>query len=510
MAIILGAVLRLGTLSTIAVEHFDEAVYASNLLFSGEDGNEFPLRQFYAPPLLPAAIEWTTIFGQMLFGSTPTWWPMLPGLLAGLATIPSAWWILRQWFGPAAGVAAALLIACDEFHASFSRTALTDVPLSFFVLWAVYWFWRALPTGEFRPAILAGTFTALAWWTKYNGWLPLAIAAAGGMLWQLALPAGERNWRRCLRNWSLAAVTALTLWSPVLWDCQKVGGYAKVAENHRGYVTGLPQWLPNLVQGCASLNEFTGWITLAGIGLAFAGGVSLRRGGSAEMTPGQHVSGRVLAESLISAWIWGLIIATPMYYPYSRLWVPCWLALMLGIGMLVAELRVGSIRSLAGISRTGLRFAGLSGILLILASALSTHPPWELPSCFEPRNGIWRVCGQVRLRVADRQALLVVGASDPAIWFHLRRDMAQAVMQSDFGFADTRPPHSLYAILGPLAQQMDNVQQDWKKHEHQFEFVEEFACPVSRISLLDLHSPRDLTANPRLRVPTIRLNRLRN
>ena len=133
-AILVGAVLRLGNLGQVAVEHFDEAVYASNLLFTSDEGGEYPQRQLFAPPLLPAIIEWTTISGQLIFGEAPSWWPMLPALITGLATIPSIWWISRQWFSPRTGVIAALVIACHEYHGAYCRTALTDIPLSLFML----------------------------------------------------------------------------------------------------------------------------------------------------------------------------------------------------------------------------------------------------------------------------------------------------------------------------------------------------------------------------------------
>lgn len=509
VAFLAGAVLRLGTVSSVAVEHFDEAVYASNLLFTLEEGSEFPMRQLYAPALLPAAIEWTTIIGQTILGDVPNWWPMLPALLAGLVTIPSAWWIVRQWFGPPAGIAAALLIACDEFHASYSRTALTDIPLSLFVLWAVYWFWRALQSGERRQALFAGAFTALAWWTKYNGWLPLAIAAAGGTLWQISLPRQARNWTKFARTWVLAAVTAALLWSPVLWDCRKVGGYGQVAENHRSYITGLSRWIPNVVRGFENLDEFLGGITLAGAGIALAACFLPIRVRPPDTRSNPESSSRTLAACLINAWFWGLVLATPMYYPYSRLWLPCWLAGQISLAALLAHPRFGPLRSPAGIASAGLCLAGALCGLVAVTSVFTAQSPSEPPSCFERRDGFWQVSQQIRETVNESQALLVVGESDPALWHHLRRQRTLALMQSSFGFADARPSVTVYVILGPLSQRMENLQREWTKQAHRFELVEEFACHPSRVTLLDLDSPRDLAANPQLRDPTVRLYRLR-
>ena len=49
----------------MAVEHFDEGVYASNIWFGPEAGYQYPMRRLYAPPLLPSLIEWSLIFDQM-------------------------------------------------------------------------------------------------------------------------------------------------------------------------------------------------------------------------------------------------------------------------------------------------------------------------------------------------------------------------------------------------------------------------------------------------------------
>ena len=257
-AIVFGSIIRLSFPGRMAIEHFDEGVYASNFWFGPEDDFSYPARYLYAPPLLPAAIEWTMIIAS-LCGIKPSGFiPFIPCLIAGIATIPSIWWVCRRWFGPVAGVTSAWLVSTSDFHASYSRAALTDVPVCLFILWAVYFIERSLaecapkdvPPNErskqkpnpvlaimpWRNIILSGVFTALTWWTKYNGWLPLAIGLAGGILWQLVTPSNERHVFRALGCWLLVSAIAVIAWSPVLWGLQKHGGYATVASNHRQYV----------------------------------------------------------------------------------------------------------------------------------------------------------------------------------------------------------------------------------------------------------------------------------
>src|SRR5262245_51133797 len=106
----------------MAVEHFDEGVYASNFFFSGDKGDErYPNQYLYAPPLVPILIELTMVaFGASNFAACAL------SIIAGSLTVPLVWWVGRQWFGAASGLTAATLLALSDVHILFSRTALTD------------------------------------------------------------------------------------------------------------------------------------------------------------------------------------------------------------------------------------------------------------------------------------------------------------------------------------------------------------------------------------------------
>ena len=51
---LLGAAVRFAFPSAMAIEHFDEGVYASNLLFPDHNVYRYPDRHLYAPSLVPA------------------------------------------------------------------------------------------------------------------------------------------------------------------------------------------------------------------------------------------------------------------------------------------------------------------------------------------------------------------------------------------------------------------------------------------------------------------------
>ncbi len=255
---LIGVSVRVAFPSAMAVEHFDEGVYASNL-WCPDTGFQYPDRHLYAPALLPALIEWSL----MLFGPT-RWAPMVPSLIFGSLTVPLIWWVGRSWFGQAAGLSAAALAALSDYHILFSRSALTDVTLGFWLLLAVYFFEAAFRTLCPARAVIAGVVTGLAWWTKYNGWLPLAIGLSGLLAWSLFAPREERKLGRRLLLWSFATITALAVWSPFWWSLPH--GYGEVAANHRGYVVGLAGWVSSFERHRENLRFFDGRITGLGLG----------------------------------------------------------------------------------------------------------------------------------------------------------------------------------------------------------------------------------------------------
>jgi hypothetical protein len=283
-----GIALRCLYPSRMAVEHFDEGVYASNFWFDREMDYRYPDQHLYAPPLLPALIEWIFILsGPSNLGA------MLPGLVAGCLTVPLVWWVGRSWLGPAGGLSAAALCAFCDPHIVFSRTALTDVPLCFWILLAVHFLWRALVFGGLWSTLAAGLFTALAWWTKYSGWLPLAIGGAGTIPWCIfrnvhAAPKADFGRRsstqgnslpkpgstsrdpgsperapdpglfQSLARWGIIATIAFAAWSPWLAELQSKGGYAAIRANHSRYLVGVDGWLESLATQCRNLTALEG------------------------------------------------------------------------------------------------------------------------------------------------------------------------------------------------------------------------------------------------------------
>lgn len=553
-AVVCGTVLRFSALSRLAVEHYDEGVYASNLVFLASEGNEFPGRAMFSPPLWPAVIETADIVGYFLTDRLPRWWPMLPGLLCGVALVPSVAWMMRRWFGSAAGLAAAWLVALSEYHAFYSRTALTDAPLMLAWLWAVAWIAIALERNDLRSAVIAGAITALGWWTKYNGWLPLAIGLSGGAAAQLMLPPNERSWQRYGRTVAVVIATAVVLWLPVLWDCREVGGYSAVARNHMGYSQPWSQWWNTLVHQGENLDTYLGAITACGLLVPAIMAVvahclrkdglssrvtTISLGGTAALAGIFWLTGlrptlsvllagslggialglwrwrrrelsatEILAACLLSAWFFGLLLATPRYHAYPRLVMPLWLAGCLATAWLVAQLSDGRHQQAPTENRGQLsRFAPFVTAAVIL-SLMAVAPI----ACWEDRTKIAKAADDIAAQLAKEHGIgspaVVYVYAEPALFLHLREAGVAAVLRGDLGFAAAPAATPTYHIAGLFTQLDAGYQTEWQQR-NRFETVRSWTFEPSSLKLLDYFSPKELRDRPQERERTLTLYRVR-
>ena len=521
---LLGAAVRFAFPSAMAIEHFDEGVYASNLLFP-DQGNEYPNRHLYAPSLVPALIEWSII----LFGDKGIA-PMLPSLFFGTLTIPLIWWVGRQWFSPLSGIAAATLLSLSDFHIAFSRSALTDVPLCFWLLLAVYLFERAFRDLSWLTAIAAGFTTSLAWWTKYNGWLPLAISLSGLLAWSFFASREERHFKQRLVLWGLAALTALAVWSPYWWSLPH--GYGEVAGNHRQYVVGFPGWWTGFVRQIEcqlfSVRVATGasWIAIFVLVLIQ---VSPRR---SRIWTEQHAAPLpapaaatdlrlTQAEWLLAAWFIGLTLTTPLYRPYPRLVLP-WMA---SACFVMAWLFFGASRF------ENLRIPRTVGIVLwfvIMAGSVGLEF-LDLPL---PRDGLWVTGWQPRTALADltsqiQQAIrddvarnggrevggkraIVYVFAEPGLFFHLpAHDLAVGPV-GDLRFADLSASHTrlpTFLIVGPHADRTPRFRDEFSDRTARLQLIQSWPYAASDFVLLDQVPPSQLDAERRK--SEVRLYRVR-
>jgi hypothetical protein len=262
MAILMGGLLRMSRTERLAVEHFDEGVYSSGIWYEDAQGNGYPMRHLYAPPLLPNLI--TAIAA---IPGTQNVAPFAPAMLFGCLTVVVLWWMGRAWFGSNAGLVIVFLVAFSDFHILFSRMAMTDVPALFWICLAVAVASNGLQKQSVRLMMLAGLCTGLAWWTKYTGWLPLAIMCSGSGCWWLLEGRRRVSAVTILKLMAAMSLVAVVCWLPVLWLLQEHGGYAAVKQNHSGYSLGFDGWQDRLADHMVYHFRLDSWFGAAALGV---------------------------------------------------------------------------------------------------------------------------------------------------------------------------------------------------------------------------------------------------
>lgn len=393
--LLLAAALRFSYPGQLAVGHFDEGVYASNIWFGDRAEGTYPAQHLYAPPLLPVLIE----LGFVFFGPCNSG-AMWPAQVAGTVSVLLLWWLGRCWFGRVAGLVAAALCATNEVHLLLSRSALTDALLGMWWLAAILFLRRACDTGRPIDRLVAGLLIGLAWFTKYNGWMPLGIALGAVLLRGVLVRGIWNQTRTALTSCIISGAIGLAAWSPWLWSLQAKGGYASVAANHRQYIVGPAGWTSSAVRQYEQLAALLGPLSKLGFdgtylllllalvlverrsrlpqvatapletkpaatavtrqstgetvawvaffGLASVGPLAPVCAASAivvlallvwwcgsrthRSTP-DRLERNDLGYWILLVWFGGMLVATPLYSPYLRLTLPAVLATCLGVGL---------------------------------------------------------------------------------------------------------------------------------------------------------------------------------
>ncbi|MBW3597859.1 MAG: glycosyltransferase family 39 protein [Planctomycetes bacterium] len=559
--VLLGLAIRCAWLERLAVEHFDEGVYASNLWFGAEEGFAYPLRHLYAPPLVPAVAEWSLILSG-LAPAAPLW----AGVIAGVMLIPSLWWIGRQWFGATAGLSAAALAALSDVHAMFSRTILTDPWLVLWLAWAVYFLERALRARRTIDIVAAGLLTGVAWWTKYNGWLPLAFGLAGLFLFSVTRRPGWRDLGRASAAWAAVAAIACVVWAPVPLALGEHGGYAAVAANHRRYIVGLTGWWDSLAQQAANLRSLDSWLSVIAAPAAVAGVVMLtsqsgarRRAAltaacvaaplialsagfgsitalalltavvlvvhfaSSSRVGNEATDARSHAAAMLLGWFAFLSLATPMYTPYVRLTLPWLAAAWLSAGWAISEIasRLHSAdipESSASWRWRRLLVAGLLAATLAgFAGAALRGAPWlqrPIPA-WEDRSTLAAAVDRLieaahenaAQSTSEAPTLVFYVYGEPAVFYHLnasgRRD---ALTTSHLNL--TMPPNDavpVFLIVGPHSEDDPAFAQQWAEQGQAWPVVAEQLFAPSDVMRLDHVDPRSQEEIARFRLRMYRM-----
>jgi hypothetical protein len=362
----------------------------------------------------------------------------------------------------------------------------------------------------------------------------------------------------------LIGLTALLVFSPVLWGLREVGGYRAVQENHARYLVGLSGWFDSFTRQLASHRHLDGPISWIGLFMAVllapaVGGKELETKERSKMRawlwtiscsiflavlamvlgtsvvlgfigliwlfvfcPWWHGpssesrGGNDLAYWLIAAWFIGLIAATPLYTPYPRLSLPwllaAWITAASMLGSPVGQrLLTGQAAWQSGRSGTAcLFFLGLISVSAFIGKVMSSPP--SPPAMWADRTGLESVAAQIHQDVITRignDALVYVYA-EPALFYHLRAgQMALAAPVANLGFINQSAPVPVLLALGPHAERSESFQAEFERTIHRWELLAEYRYRPSPLVLLDQFSSAELDDLDFRTEQTVRVYRLK-
>lgn len=176
----IAAAVRFGTLGLQSYHH-DEIVTATRILPGSfwQAMNAVGYSESAPPLYYVLAWLWTQVTGTGEFGLRSL------SALAGVATVPVAYWIGAELQGRRTGIAAAALVAANPMLVWYSQEARAYALFALLAALSFLYFLRARHTS--RDMVLWGVFSALALATHYFAFFPVAAEA----LWLLRVRRRE-------------------------------------------------------------------------------------------------------------------------------------------------------------------------------------------------------------------------------------------------------------------------------------------------------------------------------
>lgn len=318
-AVALGLVLRFYLLGASSLD-IDETVSWALSTRVGE------LAEGFQPPLYHFVLKvWIYVFGDGPAGLRSL------SVLIGVATIPLAADIARRAAGRTAGIAAAVLLACQPWHVVLSRVA-RPYALALFAGTASVWILGRLIDRKRDNAL--GAALAVANAAAFFSYYGMAWLWLGQVFFLVFSGRADVGRRRDVQVGLVAPVAAVLLASPFLWTQGRV-----LAEHMRAFpvlvtLTGGPigYWISDLGMGAVwSVTEFgSRWLspilTFVGLALTVAGVVvTLQK----RLDAGRGMLGLIFATPIAI----GLAsVVVPLWTPYTLAFALPFLAVGMSLG----------------------------------------------------------------------------------------------------------------------------------------------------------------------------------
>jgi 4-amino-4-deoxy-L-arabinose transferase-like glycosyltransferase len=177
-----------------------------------------PTGNFYSHGLLLSYAE-AGILGLIGFDPVAARFPVL---VVGLFAVALTWWVGRRWFSPSVGLLAAALLALTPDAVIWGGRARMYAPLQFFVLLAIFFYWRGLAQGGnwrhsvlFSLSFLGAMFLHAETMILLPAFVLIAVAMSWPELRSDGVATALRRWWRTglIVAWLIAALGVLAeLW----------------------------------------------------------------------------------------------------------------------------------------------------------------------------------------------------------------------------------------------------------------------------------------------------------
>ena len=546
----IGGCLRLWSFGRLGLTHFDEGIYAASGIWSLSPNGLSSLDPgviSYAPPGFPILVG----IAYSLLGVADSS-AIFVSIVVGTLTIPLMAWLGRGLLGPGGGVAAATFAALALVHVAFSRKALTDV--SFLATWifAIGLGSRFLERPSLLRGIAMGIAVGLAQNFKYNGWIAGVIVLIAAIL-GLILDREERKPARSGRVFGfgcVGAIVAALMYLPWYRFVEGHGGYAALLAHQRSYTGGFSSWFPHLTQQMVQVHVLTGggfwggakWsvalacvayltrlqrkplmagsplrlgclyprVLVAGMFLGWIMALGLLAGGALLIVSVlEPPSPRAISHRLLASWWLVLVVMTPFYHPYARLWLPLHSLDWLLFAALALWLVHDSATSMGDDRFSKLRLPHLdlkrcallaSFVLLFVwlgadATILGQLRPGPVSAFFQPTDSLRSAVANVASPDIEGKRLVPEGVSlkvlgrRPVVFylgvlgqvpFRLLADRAEILN-------GPQPPNEWLLIDEAQFDQEGNSDEVWPLVLDRWRRVGSWETPLDPVTLLDVH-----------------------
>tara|TARA_R100001132_G_C3275859_1_gene100185 strand:- start:13594 stop:15414 length:1821 start_codon:yes stop_codon:yes gene_type:complete len=215
---------------------------------------------------------------------------------------------------------------------------------------------------------------------------------------------------------------------------------------------------------------------------------------------------RELAAWLLAAWFCGLLLATPLYYPYPRLTIPWTMAAWLGTAACAGwwEQRAGGslfemLHSTSREDQTPIRTTPAVGVVVVVVLLVVSFKPWTLVA-WQSRDDLEAIAQNILadLRsesdIRSEEAILYTYA-EPALFYYLKAQghpLTGPVADLEFLNSITAQ-NPAYLIVGPHAAADPNFQKQFAPVRDRFELVHSYDYSPSLLVRLNQASPGDVS-----------------